>query len=453
MLLGLVSSFASSAPEWSKYRVLNDESRAVIDGAVTNVTTKIHAKGFVTKEIRYCAREKNIWETSINASCKSTEAAAVKYTWPPVLTNEGVNFDWMAYMRLVNAYCASRGIQESCKVLTTHETPPKKSARFLFIELFFPFARAEDACKVSDNVMLTKTGKKIFLDFGVHPAEQHADLLEKIGIMAGDEKKSEGGIRDGLSQLKNIGQAIVKNYKTKSPWVLERMKVDHITWIGTEQSSKELGGRDGADYAAKFDAQKTKFIRRQATKEMADDAMTSGACPSASACVWLQEKSARTGVKLVALESDELKNKTLQTQKDLKVIYEDLDKLVESGKITKDELGLIKREYTNMVGVITLDDPKVRKKERDAASRRYGNPDVANAVAEFYDISVAYKQSLKDRGQAMAEAALAQNSNGILGDGEPRRASMILALESACRGPADATIVPLAKPSKARVKQ
>ena len=426
---------------------MKDESRAAIDRAVTDVVSKIDPKGFVTKQIRFCAREKNIWETSINASCKSTEVAALKYEWAPALTDQGVNFAWIAYMRLITAFCSSHSAENSCKILT--EPEPRKSTRVLLLELLLPAARAEVACKVSDDVMLTKSGKKIFLDFGVQPAEQHSKLLQDIGIMTIDDKNSDSGIRDGLAQLKNMGHAIVKNYKTKAPWVLERIKADQIAWIGTEQSSNDLGARDGAVYAAKFDALKAQFTRRQATKEMAEDAMTSGLCPSASACVWLQEKSARTNVKLVALESDELKHKTLEAQRDLKSIYDDLDKLVEAGKITKDALGFIKREYTNLIAANTPTNPK----EREKAKMRYGNPDVANAVAGLYDVATALKKSLKEREQAMADAALAQNSNGIVGIGEPRRGAMIQALEQACSGPPEPTAPPPAKTRKAPVKK
>ncbi len=461
--------------EWAAYRTKPVIERTKIDESVAAMlesVEKTNSGGFKTQQINFCAQKNQIWETSVNASCSSTASGSKKYVWPPVLTNEGANFEWIALTRFATVFCEKNPAATVCSLLEL-ETSSKKTALRTFVDMVLPMARADEGfdrdpdaidlspvpapvaapppmpapvtfCKVQTDVITTKSGKKIFLDFGVQPAEKHANLLHSTAAMAASDK-TKIALQDNLGQLKKMGSVIIENFNRKRPWVLERIKNDQVTWIGTEQSAGELGPRGGLDFASSFDDLGAKLARKT-TKSLADEAMISGACPSASVCTWLHDSHARNKVKLVPLEADEDKQKTLAILKDIARIFKDLDVLVSTGVITKDELGFITREYTNMMIVAEISaDPK----EREKVKRRHGRSDVSQAVAGFYDNAVALKKISHERQRSMVLTALAQNSNGILAVGNNHKANMVPLLESLCDNPNPAP----AAPPKGRAKR
>lgn len=416
--------------------------------------------GFATKRIHFCVREMpqemQIWETSLNASCASTTGAAHKSVWPPRLTAEKTNFEWIAVTRFATAYCDSHATSDVCSNLEI-APPARKSAWLRTLGLVIPQALANEgfelkatepsaaapaaaaasepnvspaSCKVENDMMVTKKGNLIFLDVGAQPATQHASLLHATAAMAASDGVTDLEVQDNLSQLTKMGEVIVNNYKSKKSWVTERLRKDRVQWIGTEQSAEELGAR-GLRFAESYDVLSRQLAARKVTKGLSENAMISGACPSASVCVWLRDRNARKDVQLIPIEEEADKQRTLDALKTVAGIFRDLDSLVDQGKITKAEAGFIKREWTNLDSTDAIPDVKEREKLR----RRYGQPEVSQAVRGFFDASVALKKSLADRQKKIVQTALAQTTNGILAVGTARRATLIPLLESLCDNP------------------
>lgn len=430
ILILAFASVASSLPEWSDYRSMDDGSRARIDGAVQMIAKKAEGAGFTTKRIRFCANNGKIWETSLNAACTSTENAAHKEAWPPVVTDEGFNFMWVAHMRLAFAYCAANEGYEPCKVLAPVPST-RKSVRQMIFDFMLPRALAIESCKVEGELMVTTTGKKLFLDFGPQPSGRQVALLHKTTALATSDATVESGLLDAFSQLKSMGRVIVANYRAKYPWTINHIRNDKITWISIERTPEELEDQSGLKYAASFDLLKAQ-IGIKVVKEVAINATTSAACPSAPVCVWLQEKSLRKNIKLLPLQSDTIKTERLGFDRRLQAIEGSLNALSKKG-IRQDEIDVVQREYGNMLAVLTPYDLK----ERDRLKRRYGNADFANAVAGYYDIADAMKKNDVAQERFMATTAITRDGNGILAVSESRKSTFIPMLEATCRGPAE----------------
>lgn len=454
---------AEAWPEWETYRLDSDSNRANFDADLNTIIKSVPVEGFSTKRIRFCLRSNDqkhaLWETSPTASCQSTENGALKYQWPPVLTASDINYTWVAYSRFVQSYCREKSEHAACvKLVAPIEdrfakfTAPIRAkasstslSAFLLSLVTSTAGAAEDSstvCKFVEGVITTKDGEKVFVDFGVQPSENHAALLTNVAKAAADDKTSESVLKDGMAMLRAQGRVLVQNYQAKIPWIQERIAKDRVTWIGTEQTETELGDATGSTFAKSFDALKAQLTSRKLQKEAAEKAMTVGACPSAPVCHWLQDKTVRKNIKLVAIDSDALKSQGHELRKAEAAIFQELDALVAANKITKDEFAMIQREIKNIHLVSEPPDQKARNRAR----QRYSLREVSEAMVKLYDGVIAIKKNTSDRERAIAEKAFAQKGNGILSFSPGRRDTIVQTLESVCRGPEP--VQPKSKPQK-----
>ncbi|CAN5448205.1 hypothetical protein BH10BDE1_BH10BDE1_06800 [soil metagenome] len=441
------SNSAFAYPTWSSYRTASDEKRALLDQAMVSLVAKIPAEGFKTKRIRFCVRDHLIWETSANASCLSTRAVGPSYGWPPALTNEGFDAAWTAHARFASAFCAAKTENGECRAfdLEPKKSPPEKPGAsnfgephvgyFMFLAMNFlgaTEARAAEVCKVENDQLTTKSGATIFLEFGVQPGQVHAAALTQLAQQAAVDGLPDAVLKDGVDSIMKIGKVLITNARATQPWVQDRVKRDHVIWIGTEFTESELGDKTGKRLSASFDELKAQLIARKITKPFARDAMTTGACPTAAACAWLQDASLRKTVSLVPLASDELKTATVKLQQEETKLLETLQELVTENKISKDEETAIAREYQNLFTAADPPDAKARNRAR----LRYSVPAVSKTMVSLYDLAVALKKNSMERDQAVVSAVLTQTGNGILSMGTRTRDWIVPMLEASCAGPA-----------------
>lgn len=457
-LLGALSAlaFSNSAfayPTWSSYRTASDEKRSSLDQAMVSLVAKIPAEGFRTKRIRFCVVDHLIWETSPNASCTSTRAVGITHAWPPIVTNEGFEVSWIAHTRFVSAFCATLVDDVACRAfdLGIEKSQSEKHSasnfgeshvhHFAFLAMRFlgiSTAQAAVICKVENDQLTTKTGATIYLEFGVQPGQVHAAALTQLAQQAAVDGLPDAVLKDGADSIMKIGKVLINNARATQPWVQDRVKRDHVIWIGTEFSESELGDKTGKRFSASFDELKAQLIARKITKPFARDAMTTGACPTAAACAWLQDASLRKTVSLVPLASDELKTTTLKLQQEETKLFETLQDLVTENKISKDEETAIAREYRNLF--TAADPPDARARNR--ARLRYSVPAVSKTMVSLYDLATSMKKNALERDQAVVNAALTQSGNGILSMGTRTRDWIVPMLEASCAGPAVGPIAP-----------
>lgn len=455
---------AQAWPEWSSFRLENGETRESFSREVLLVLDKVPDEGFVTKRLRFCTKDVEIWETSIHSSCASTAAAALKHKWPPAFADEGFNFAWVAYARFVRAFCEVHQ-ETSCVTLKKFdalpvlETPDSKREPTSWIpkllELAFgPYAQAQaGVCKFDGDSITTKKGNTIFVDFGVQPSVQHTSLLSQVAENAASDQATDTAIRDGLDYLNSMGKVLVTNYKNKIPAIKEHLTKDKATWIATELTESDLGDAKGTRLGQSFDQLRSQLQSRKVSADAAKDALTIGACPGAAVCHWLHDKNVRKSTTLVALESNDYKTQALDQRRQEFSTFQELETVVSQGRLTKNELDQIRREIANLHQMPEPPDQKAISRART----RYSVPEVSKAMVSLYEGVVARKKNVEDREIGMAKRLMEQSGNGLVSFNRGRRDAIISALEDACEGPKPAppakTTKPAAKkPSKPTTK-
>jgi hypothetical protein len=452
--IGFATASANAYPSWSSYRTMSASQRAEIDRAMVALVSKIPADGFKTKRIKFCVVETKLWETSLNASCDSTRVSANVQTWPPVMTNSGFEPSWVAHARLATAYCTKTPSEKICEPFELFGTNAEKAEADTFSlnrKMNWPAwvqlskaaiqgASAAETCKVENDTLTTKSGSTIFLDFGVQPGAAHAEALTALALLAAQDKMPDSAVKDGVDSIQKIGKVLVNNARLKQPWVEARIKQDHVTWIGTEFTEREIGDRIGKKMAASFAELKEQLKSRKVTKSAARDAMTIGACPTAPACAWLHDANLQSKTSLVPLASDDLKKKRLTLEQQQAEVLSELKALETDGKIKGNEYTAIEKEYRGLL--IAADPPDARAQNR--ARLRYSAVGVRKVMVALYTLAVEIKKNDKESDEAIVKAALDQPGNGIFAMGTLARDRMIPMLEDVCRGP----IAPPAAPSK-----
>lgn len=449
------SSGLAALPSWTEFRLLTDAEREPIHQAVLEILGQVTAQPFSNGKIRFCVADNELWETSPTASCESTRSTAARYAWPLVLTSASESFAWMAYSRFLTQFCQAKIDPAACSKLQLRNAPDFKlenldGAWFNLLErihdILIPRAHADASeipdpveaaetlapvCKIQDGEMRTKAGTTIFFDFGPQPAPAHSKLLTEIAVIAADATAPEGAVGDGLSKLRAMGKPLTLNFQKKSVWVSDRVSRDKARWIGVEKTEAELGDKNGQKFAAAFDQMKSQLKNRRTLSSEIQEALTVGACPGASPCAWLKSDKIRRAAVLVPLESESLKGEQLQLERTARGIFDGLEDLVVSKRLTANELTLLRREYANLL--LASEIPTVATRNR--LRRLFAVPEVSKAMVELVDGIILMKKNSIAQDRAVAAAALARSDSGIVSLRTQRRDSIVAAFEDVCEGP------------------
>jgi len=460
---------------------MTDAERKPLDQAVTEIMKQVAEEPLSNGKIRFCSAGNEIWETSPTASCETTQTSAVKHGWPTALTSSSETFGWIAYSRFLSEYCRATTDDENCAKLGLGRVSPLKLENLdgaslqprnhfrnqfrkffgFVISTAIPAAHADvaelpepatnvqlEVCKVQNGEMISKTGSKIFFEFGPQPSESHSRLLTQTAVLAADKSHDEVAVNDGLTKLTSMGKPLLVSFNSKAPWVKERLSKDNVTWIGVEKTEAELGDKTGQKFAAGFDQLKSQLKSRRAISAKVQDAMTAGICPGASPCAWLQNDKIRRSVQLTPMESEPLKNEQLALERKTKEIFDGLESLVASNRLTSSELTILRREYANLL--LATEHPSVGTRNR--LRRLFAVPDVSRAMVELVDLVSAMKTNTRSQDRAIAELALSRGSVGIVSFRSTRRDGIIAAFEDVCEGPKAAPSKPKGKlPAKPKV--
>lgn len=445
---------------------MTNAEREPMDQAVLEIIKQVASQPFSNGKIRFCAENNEVWETSPTASCESTRSTSVRHEWPLPLTSASEPFGWIAYSRFFAEFCRAGRDDSLCSKLGLGNAPDFKienldGARLnesVFDRLtgaiarwLLPAAWADvselpppdvapmrfEVCKVQDGEMTSRSGAKIFFDFGPQPSPAHSKLLSQTAVVAADTTISEVAVNDGLTKLTAMGKPILVSYNTKTPWVKERFAKDKATWIGVEKTVAELGDTNGQKFASAYDQLKSQLKARRALSPKVQDAMTAGICPGAGPCVWLQNDKVRKSVALFPLESEPLKLEQLILERKTKFTFDELEALVTAKRLTPDQLTILRREYANLL--LASEIPSVGTRNR--LRRLFSLPEVSKAMVELVDGVIAMKTNRLAQDRAIAEAALARGGVGIVSLQNTRRDGIIAAFEDVCEGPKPAPVL------------